>query len=317
MVKIGFLNFSTDIFERLIDIAAENQITETQIKTSILEITHYTNELFKIPNDSDQYEVNVIDYEVFEELYKSIHKDTTAKIIPMFRVAGAINLKDPDVPGYVAFSLPKEFIENINKGFTLTEFLINAAHERFERFLLKETLISKIYEYARDDYHGKYTLNKEKNVSAFILYTLNKDLIPLHETITYAINYLVEDFIEANYIIFNQVQLPLLELEYNNQEKIVTEMFIKTQFKGAHINKVGKEVAYKRFNAGMYILRIATEKFQEVCNDFLTLYPKVKANLKAETSDLTRFIGATIQQVLEKHGLSNLLALYDQEYAKL
>ena len=292
-------------------------MSETDLRKAILGITQYTHELFNSSAISEDFEVNAIDFEIFEELYRSIHEEHPADQIPMFRVAGATNLKDSDVPGYVAFSLPKSFLKDSASIYTFKEFIINATHTRFERYLLKETIIAKIYEKAREDYHSLYTLDKEKNVAAIILYNLNKDLIPLQETITYSVNYLVDAFIEENFPLLNQIPLPLIDRDFNEMEQNVTKEFLTIQFNGAQIDKVEFPLLLKRFKAGQRVLQIITQKFQELCDDFLELYPIIKAELQSQTPNMIQYIEVTIQTVLQNNGLSDITALYEQEYANL
>lgn len=280
----------------------------------MLAVTRYSNELLSLPSNSEKFEINVITYEEFATLYNSIHEDFPIEKIPVFSVAGALNLKDPDVPGYIAFSLPRQFVQN---QYTFKEFLLNSAHERFQRFLAKETIIAQVYEKAREDYHEKYTLSKEKNVSAFILYTLNTDLIPLEETITHAVAHLVEEFIDKNHNISNALQLPLLDWEFSIEEQKLTSKYKKLQLKRAYFRKTGAEIARKRLSAGLNVLRFVTEKFPTVCTDFLELYPKVKAKSEPSNYDLTSGITKTIQIVLQQHGLTDLMTIFDQEITKL
>jgi hypothetical protein len=312
--KIGFLTFEPDLFESLLSIADETRIDEDQLRQIMLAVTRYSNELLEVPSDSEKFEINVITYEEFATLYNSIHEEFPVEKIPVFSVAGALNLKDPDVPGYVAFSLPRQFVKN---QYTFKEFLVNSAHERFQRFLARETIIAQVYEKAREDYHEKYTLSKEKNVSAFILYTLNKDLIPLEETITNAGAHLVEEFIDKNYDFASVLHLPLIDWEFSIEEQKLTSKYKKLQLKRAYYKKAGAEIARKRLSAGLNILRFVTQKFPAVCTDFLKLYPKIKAKSETSNYDLTSGITTTIQLVLQKHGLTDLMALFDQEITKL
>jgi len=312
--KIGFLTFGSDLFERLLEISDEIHLSEDQLKDIITAVTHYSNELLDLPSDSDKFEINVIDYEEFATLYNSIHEDFPVEKIPVFSVTGALNLKDSDVPGYVAFSLPRQFVKN---QYTFKEFLVNSAHERFQRFLAKETIIAQVYERAREDYHEKYTLDKEKNVSAFILYTLNRDLIPLEETITHAVAHLVEEFIDKNYDVSNALHLPLIDWEFNIEEKKLTSRFRKIQLKRAYFKKAGLVTARKRLIAGLNVLRFVTQNFISICTDFLELYSKTKVKSEPSNYDLTSGIKTTIQLVLQKHGLTDLMALFDQEISKL
>jgi len=316
-IKIGFLEFHSDLFEQLLSIAAEQQVTEEQLKHIILATTQYMNGFLQLPLISTHFEINVLDYKIFRELYESIHEDLPIEEIPLFSVVGAVNLKDFDAPGYIVFSLPKQFVENQGTFYTFKEFLINAAHERFARFLVLETIIAKVYEKAREDYHQNYTLDKEKNVSAFMLYTLNKDLIALQETITYAIRHLVENFIDTNFEICDQIHLPLIEESFEIEDINATEQFKKNLFERAQVNQEGIEMAYKRLEAGLNVLRLITRKFDILCADFLEIYPKVKSTSNPSDYDLTSGIGTTIQLVLQKHQLTDLMALFDQELAHL
>lgn len=316
-IKVGFMKFHSDLFKILIKKASEVQVNETQIKTLIIDLTRYTNKLLSLPASSEEYEINIIEYLEFEELYQSIHQELPADKVPMYLVAGAINLKDPDVPGYVAFSLPKSFVETGNHNFTLKELLVHGAHERFERFLHKETIISQVYEMAREDYHESYTLDKEKNVKAFLLYRLNKDLIPLQETITYAITYLVEEFLNTNYQFVKEIRLPLIDREFFKEEIITTEQFIKLQFSKALIDKVSAELAQKRVVAGLKVLQIVTEKFQTLFEGFLELYPQKKSKYNPKDYDFNLVIRNTIQEVMEKNGLTDLMTLFEQELTRL
>jgi len=275
------------------------------------------NKLLQLPSNSKRFEINAIDYKSFRELYESIHEDLPAEEIPLFNVAGAVNLKDFDVPGYIAFSLPKQFVGNQGNAYTFKEFLINAAHERFERFLLQETIIAKVYENAREDYHSNYSLDKEKNVLAFMLYTLNKDLIALQETITYALSHLVEDFINTNYEVCTLIHLPLIDQHFEVEEINATKKFKEDQFKRAQISRAGTEIEHKRLKAGLNVLRLVSQELDALCTDFLEMYPKVKSTFNPTNYDLTSGISTTIQLALQKHGLTDLMTLFDQELAKL
>lgn len=299
------------------EIAIQAQKTEDEIKKTMIELTRFTNELLNLPATSEKYEINIIAFENFEELYRSIHHELPPSRIPMFLISGAINLKDPDVPGYIPFSLPRSYVENQNHDYTLKELLATAAHERFERYLHKDTIISKVYTSARDDYHEKYTLNKEKNVTAFLLYTLNKDLIPLQETITYAITYLVEHFLETNFKFLTEIRLPLVERPFLEEEIITTEKFIKIQLNRARIEKVNAEMARKRIIVGLKILQTVTKKFQSLKEAFLEEYRKIKSEFKGENYDFMHVIRKTIQVVLQKNGLTDLMTLFERELANL
>ncbi len=271
----------------------------------------------KLPSTSDQYEIDIINYPDFIELYRSIHDTVPSNKVPVYRVTGAINLKDPDIPGYVPFALPKIYVNHQNRNFTLADLLANAVHERFERFLHKETILSKIFESAREDYHEMYTLSKEKNVTAFLLYYLSQKLIPIHETITYAMTYLIEDFLEANYPRLNQIHMPLIEQEFNDEEIGATENYMRTQFKGAYINKTSPEIAERRIIAGLKVFSTVTEKFQDLLSNFLELYPQMKSKFKEHIDDFQLMIGNTIQETFQKNGLADLLLLFDQEFSNL
>lgn len=312
---MGFLRFHSGVFEQLMEIAIQAKRTEAEIKKTIMELTSYTNELLNLASTSEKYEIHIIDYDDFEGLYRSIHQDLLPSKIPTFLVAGAINLKDPDVPGYVPLSLPRSFVENQNHNYTLKELLANAAHERFERFLHKDTILSKVYKSARDDYHEKYTLNKEKNVTAFLLYALNKDLIPLQETITYAITYLVEHFLETNFKFLAEIQLPLVDRPFIEEERIATEKYIKIQLNRARIEKVDAEVALKRIKIGLNVLQTVTRRFQSLKEAFLEQYPKMKAEFKGKEYNFMQVIRKTINKVLQENGLTNLMLQFEQELA--
>lgn len=315
LVKVGFILFSPEIFQQLLELASVNHITEPQIKQAILDLTRFTNKLFNLHLDSEEYAVRAINYKEFETLYYSLYEDCPLNEIPIFQVAGTINLKDPEVSGYVAFTLPKSFVNTSEKGYTFTEFLTIAAHERFERYLLKETIIAQIYEKAREDYNQLYTLNKEKNVAAFLLYTLNKEIIPIQETITYAVTELVRNFLQTNYPRLNSIQLPLIEAVYNEETVKISRDFFNIQLKGAQLDQAGPNVAIKRLTAGLYVLQLVTEKFPIICQDFLAIYPQIKSKFGNETCDVTLPIGNTIQIVLQKHGLANLTEIFDRQIA--
>lgn len=302
---------------QLLSIAAEQRITEEGLNDIILATTQYINELLELSPDSKRFKIKVLDYETFETLYLSIHEDLPADKIPLYNIAGAINLKDFDVPGYIVFSLPKQFVGDQDDSYTLKEFLVNAAHERSDRYLVKKTIIAKVYEKAREDYHQKYTLDKEKNVSAFLLYTLNKDLISIQETISHAIMHLVEEFIDTNYKICNQIHLPLIDRPFEVEEINITEKFKQNQLEKAQVTKAGSEIAYKRLKAGLNVLHRITQNFKDLCTDFLEIYPEVKSTSDPADYDINYGIETTIQLVLQKYGLMDLMALFNQEFTKL
>ncbi|HUY01353.1 MAG TPA: hypothetical protein VMV49_17460 [Candidatus Deferrimicrobium sp.] len=317
MDKVGFLRFELNLFNTLIEIAAEKNFTKLQIIDAILDITKYINQLLKLPENSETYEIHIIEYKEFEALYRSIHDEIPLHKLPIYLVAGFVNLKDKEIPGYVSFSLPRTYVEHQNRDYNLKELLVNAAHERFERFLLKETILAKIYDKAREDYHEEYTLNKEKNIEAIMLYSLNKDLIPLQETITYAMNHLVNEFIENHYEPFNTLLLPLINREFTEEDESATDNFALRQFKNAQIHYVGKELAYKRLLTGLNILELITIKFPELCTDFANLYPTIKSQSNERNYSISQVIENTIQIVRENHRLSDILTLFDQELATL
>ena len=315
MDGIGFLEFQSGLYPQLVDIATQQQVTEPQLKGAILDLTKFINQLLKIPESSKLYRINIIEYDTFEELYGSLNQELIKHKTPFFLIAGFLNLKDADVPGYVAFSLPTSFMEKPNGTFTLTELLINAAHERVGRYLLKETIVAKVYEKAREDYHGNYTLDKKKNIEAFFLYKLNEELIPLQETVTYAVNQLVDDFLNTKYAIFNEIQLPLIDREFDDTKKGVSQEFIATQLSRAQLDRVEPEQALKRITTGLEILQLVTNRFQTLITDFIDLYPQIKATLNPEDEvyDLSRGIDLTINRVLKENGLNDLMALFDEQ----
>ncbi len=75
LIKMGFLRFYADSFKEILNIAAEVHKTEDEIKNIIQHLTKYTNKLLNLPVNSEKYEINVIDYTEFEQLYRSIIRD--------------------------------------------------------------------------------------------------------------------------------------------------------------------------------------------------------------------------------------------------
>jgi hypothetical protein len=65
------------------------------------------------------------------------------------------------------------------------------------------------------------------------------------------------------------------------------------------------------------VLRLVSQELDALCTDFLEMYPKVKSTFNPTNYDLTSGISTTIQLALQKHGLTDLMTLFDQELAKL
>ncbi|MHA1132105.1 MAG: hypothetical protein ACTSQI_12860 [Candidatus Helarchaeota archaeon] len=316
-MQIGFLNFEAELFQQLLNLAVKESIDNQAVQDVIFALTTFTNQLLHLPLNSTRFMVTAIEYEVFEKFYKSIHDEIPDEEIPLFQVAGTVNLKDPEVSGYVTFSLPKQFLEDLQKRYTLLEFLVIAAHERFERFLSKETIIARVYEKAREDYHEKWTLNKVENVEALLLYSLNKELIPLQETITYAVSFIVEHFLQTRFPWTAKISLPLVERDFNETARKISHHFFTKQFNDAETNHVGPDEARKRLLAGLNVLQKVTETFPYMCKTFLMLYQTAKPCSDNISYDFFHVISTTIQETLRTHGLQNLKFLYNKEMHQL
>ncbi len=314
--KVGFLLFHDGLFTQLTNIAIEHEISSQEITSAILRVMKFQNEILEIPSETDSFEINIVDFNVFEDLYTSIHHEIPAEIIPLFLVAGAINLKDPEVPGYVSFSLPRDYLNDSLQNYNFAELLINAAHERFERYLHTRTILAKIYESARADYHESYTLDKQKNMVAFILYALHENLIPLHETITYAMSYFIEDYILQNTPKLLRIPLPLIDREFFHQERKATKNFIQTQLKGAIIDRVNSETAYKRIITGLHILQDVSDEFKNICDSFLEEYPRMKTEYEDPLYNFSQVISESIQNVFQKHNVSEIMQRFKGELAE-
>ncbi len=317
MVQVGFIDFESEIFEKISKIASNNSISTDKIQAAILSLTKYTNQLLQLPPDSTEYRISAIEYDTFNIFYRSIHEDLPDTEIPIFQVAGTVNLKDADVPGYVTFSLPKAFVEDSQIGYTGLEFLVIAAHQRVARYLLKETIIAQVYEKARADYYETWSLSKSENVEALILYTLNTELIPIQETVTYAVSFLVEAFLQTKFPWLSQLRLPLVDSDFEADAKVISHHFFTKQFMDADTHRADPDEARKRMEAGMTVINMVTDRFPQICDAFLESYHAAKSKIETPTYDFFQIISNTLDAVFKKYGLQNLRALYDQELAKL
>lgn len=315
MPQIGFLLFPDDLFKELLEITQTQNYTELELRDAIEGITQYSNQLLALPATSRQYQIQIIDYLTFLELYRSIHQDQNVKE-PLFLVTGAINLKDPEIPGYVAFSIPKQFVLPGNGSFSCKDLIVNASHQRVERFLHMETILADVYRHARQDYHEQYTLDKQKNVEAFLLYYLNKELIPIQETTSYAMNSLIAEFIDRTFPFLDQLPIPLVEHPFNEEDLNVTQQFIEIQYQDAQVERVDSRTARTRLNAGLTVIKLVTRKFPILCEQFFENYPIIKSQYPTPV-DLNHLIETTIRYTTKQLRLDNLRLLYDREFARL
>ncbi|MHA1265410.1 MAG: hypothetical protein ACTSRS_09270 [Candidatus Helarchaeota archaeon] len=317
MFKIGFLCFKSDLYSQLLELARKVGIIQMEIEMAIKGTTQYLNTLLNLPFTSEEYEIQVIDYPEFEELYKSIHHEYSIDQLPLYRVTGAINLKDPEVPGYVPFSFPRAFLKSPNSSFSCRDLFIYAAQERFNRLLYKASVLARVFEYARDDYHARYTLNKQKNVEAFLLYRLNKELIPIHETILFALAILIQSYLETSFPFLSDIKLPLIDREFSADEIKATQKYIEIQFKYAKIDNPTGSVASRRLLTGFIILDKVNATFPLLCEKFIENYHRKKAQYSNTPLSLNQLIPETIEETLKEVGLADLKKQFDAEYTRL
>jgi hypothetical protein len=314
---VGFIDFESKIFEKLRKIASKKAISIEKVEVAILSLTNYTNGLLQLPSNSTEYRISAIEYDTFNVFYQSIHEDLPDTEIPIFQVAGTVNLKDADVPGYVAFSLPTAFVEDSQNRYTGLEFLVIAAHQRAARYVLKETIIGRVYEKARADYYDRWSLSKSENVEALILYALNTELIPLQETVTYAFSYLVEAFLQAEFPWLTKLRLPLVERDFEASAKNISHHFFTKQFMDADTDRVNPNEARKRIAAAMTVIQMLTDRFPQICDAFLHSYRAAKSQVETQSYDFFQIISDSLDSTFHKYGVASLRALYDRELAKL